>query len=60
MTAEKETEYLFDKNMECPVCDSVFRTRVVKTGRVRRLESDFDLRPRHPDVDTIKIVDIRH
>ena len=54
MTAEKEAEYLFDKNVECPVCDSTFRTRVVKTGRVRRLESDFDLRPRHPDVDTIK------
>ena len=43
MTAEKEAEYLFDKNVECPVCDSTFRTRVVKTGRVRRLESDFDL-----------------
>ena len=54
MTAEKEAEYLFDKNVECPLCDSTFRTRVVKTGRVRRLESDFDLRPRHPDVDTIK------
>ena len=47
MTAEKEAEYLFDKNVECPVCDSTFRTRVVKTGRVRRLESDFDLRPHY-------------
>ena len=35
-----EEEFLLDKNVRCPVCDHVFRTRVVKTGRVKRLEPD--------------------
>lgn len=33
-----ETEFLLDKSIRCPVCDNVFRTRMVKTGRVKRME----------------------
>ena len=32
----------------------VFRTRMVKTGRVKRMEPDFDLRPRFQYIDTNK------
>ena len=32
-----ETEFLLDKSIRCPVCDNVFRTRMVKTGRNRIL-----------------------
>ena len=49
-----ETEFLLLKSIRCPVCDHVFRTRLVKTGRVKRLEPDFDLRPRFAYIDTNK------
>ena len=49
-----ETEFLLLKSIRCPVCDHVFRTRLVKTGRVKRLEPDFDLRPRFAYTDTNK------
>lgn len=48
------TEFLLLKSIRCPVCDHVFRTRLVKTGRVKRLEPDFDLRPRFAYIDTNK------
>ena len=49
-----ETEFLLLKSIRCPVCDHVFRTRLVKTGLVKRLEPDFDLRPRFAYIDTNK------
>ena len=49
-----ETEFLLLKSIRCPVCDHVFRTRLVKTGRVKSLEPDFDLRPRFAYIDTNK------
>ena len=49
-----ETEFLLLKSIRCRVCDNVFRTRLVKTGRVTRLEPDFDLRPRFAYIDTNK------
>lgn len=50
----EETEFLLAKTAHCPVCDHVFHTRVVKTGRARRMEPDFDLRPRFAHIDTNK------
>lgn len=50
----KEVEFLLDKSIHCPVCDTVFKTRVVKNGRVKRMEPDFDLRPRFQYIDTNK------
>lgn len=49
-----ETEFLLAKSIRCPVCDQVFRTKRVKTGRVKRLEPDFDLRPKFQYIDTNK------
>lgn len=49
-----ETEFLLSKTVRCPVCDQVFRTQMVKTGRVKRMEPDFDLRPRFEHIDTNK------
>lgn len=49
-----EKEFLLEKSIRCPVCDTVFRTKMVKTGRVKRLEPDFDLRPRFQYIDTNK------
>ena len=52
--APKEEDFLLDKGVRCPICDTVFKSRMVKSGRARRLESDRDLRPRFEYIDTIK------
>lgn len=49
-----EEEFLFDKKIRCVVCDKEFKTRVIKNGRIRRLEPDEDLRPRFQYIDTLK------
>lgn len=49
-----EEEFLLDKNVQCVICDKVFKTKMVKNGRVKRLEPDRDLRPRFQHIDTLK------
>jgi hypothetical protein len=49
-----EEEFLLDKSAHCPVCDTAFKTRAVKSGRARRLQPDQDLRPRFAYIDTNK------
>lgn len=50
----KEEDFILDKTVRCPVCDKVFKAKLVKSARVRRLEPDFDLRPNHEHIDTVK------
>lgn len=61
VSAEKKTveiptekDFLLEKSIRCVVCDKVFRTKMVKSGRVKRLEPDMDLRPRYQYIDTLK------
>lgn len=49
-----EENFLLDKAVRCAVCDKVFKTKMVKNGRVKRLEPDMDLRPRFEYIDTLK------
>jgi hypothetical protein len=49
-----EEEFLLDKSARCPVCETAFKTRAVKSGRARRLPPDQDLRPRFAYIDTNK------
>lgn len=49
-----EETFILEKAVRCPVCDKVFKTKMLKNGRVKRLESDKDLRPRHQYIDTLK------
>ena len=49
-----ESTYVFDKSMNCPVCDSDFKTKQVKTGKARFLGTEADLRPLYSGIDTIK------
>lgn len=51
---EKETDFLFTKRVTCVVCGKMFETRVIKSGSLRRLEPEFDLRPRFRYVDALK------
>lgn len=50
----KETDFLLLKSVRCPICDGVFRTPVIKSGRAKRKEPDLDLRPRFEHIDTNK------
>ncbi len=49
-----EEELIFDKTYRCPVCDFEFKTKMVRTGKVRLIGADSDLRPRYQTVDSLK------
>ena len=49
-----EEDFLLLKTAVCPICDNVFSSMAVKSGRARRLQPDFDLRPRFESIDVNK------
>ena len=49
-----ETEFIFDKTIKCPVCDSEFKAKAIKTGKAKLLGVDEDLRPKYQGVDSLK------
>ncbi|MBQ8279188.1 MAG: DUF2225 domain-containing protein [Roseburia sp.] len=49
-----EDAFLLEKGIRCAVCDKGFKAKMIKNGRVKRLEPDLDLRPRFQYIDTIK------
>ncbi|MCD7835569.1 MAG: DUF2225 domain-containing protein [Lachnospiraceae bacterium] len=49
-----EKELIYDKNLQCPVCDNKFTTKIVKTGKAKIMGTDFDLRPRYEGIDPVK------
>lgn len=49
-----EEEFLLDKTVRCKCCDTVFKTKTIKNGRLKRLEPDKDLRPRFQYIDSLK------
>ncbi|BCN32339.1 DUF2225 domain-containing protein [Anaeromicropila herbilytica] len=50
----KETDLLFDKTHVCPVCDNEFKSKTIRTGKVKLVSADTDLRPRYQEVDSLK------
>lgn len=49
-----EKELLYDKQVTCPICDKEVTVKLVRSGKLRRMEPDFDLRPRYEGLDTLK------
>lgn len=49
-----EEDIIFDKTYTCPVCDSEFKSKSVKTGKVKLHSLDSDLRPRYLQADPLK------
>ena len=49
-----QIKIIVEKGLRCPVCDKVFKTKMIKSGRIKRMEPDKDLRPRHEYIDTLK------
>jgi uncharacterized protein (DUF2225 family) len=49
-----EADVIFDKTYTCPVCDKEFKSKTVKTGKVKLISADMDLRPKYQQVDSLK------
>lgn len=54
ITAKSEEAYLFSKKVQCTVCQKEFETKGIRSSKLRRLQADFDLRPRYRDIDPLK------
>lgn len=54
VTKIHEEDFIFDKTFKCPCCDTEFKSKFIKTGRVKLLSLDTDLRPRYQEVDSLK------
>lgn len=40
-----EADVIYDKTFRCPVCESSFTSKIMRTGKGKLLRTDFDLRP---------------
>ncbi len=49
-----ESDFIFDKTYTCPVCDKGFKSKTVKTGKVKLISADTDLRPKYQHMDSLK------
>ena len=49
-----EADLVFDKTYNCPVCDKEFKSKTVKTGKVKLVSMDTDLRPKYQMMDSLK------
>ncbi len=49
-----EADLIFDKSYTCPVCDKEFKAKTIKTGKVKLISADTDLRPKYQFVDSLK------
>ena len=52
----QEEDLLFDKSFTCPVCDEEFHSKMVRTGKVKLLSADSDLRPKYQMVDSLNMM----
>lgn len=50
----KETDFLFDKTTECPVCYEEFKARTMKVGKAKLNRTDLDLRPIYENIEPLK------
>lgn len=50
----QEKDFLFDKSYECPVCGKSFKNRTVRSGKLRLIESEKDLKPVYDQMEPLK------
>lgn len=50
----KESDFLFDKTYTCPACDTEFKVKSVRGGKVHLLGADSDLKPIYKEIDSLK------
>lgn len=49
-----EKDLIYEKSFTCPICDTKFNTKVMKTGKDKLVKQDKDLRPVYEVVDAQK------
>ncbi|MDE7326680.1 MAG: DUF2225 domain-containing protein [Lachnospiraceae bacterium] len=49
-----EADLIFDKNYTCPVCEKEFKAKAIRTGKIKLVAADSDLRPKYQSVDSLK------
>lgn len=49
-----EEDLIFEKTFKCPVCDSEFKCKTVRTGKAKLVSQDMDLRPKYQGIDPLK------
>ena len=50
----EEPDFLFDRKYICPVCGSSIKSKTVRSGHVKVVGTDMDLRPKYEQLDTLK------
>lgn len=50
----EEQDFLYDKKYTCPICETVFPARTIRSAKVKMLGADIDLRPRYEQADKLK------
>lgn len=50
----KETDFIFEKTIECVCCKKEFQIFTIKTGKARLVRQDKDLRPVFAGIDPLK------
>lgn len=54
LNVHTESEFIFDKKYQCPVCGKDFTSKCVKTGKARLINSDADLKPNYSGIEPLK------
>lgn len=50
----REKDLVYDKTFECPVCNTKFTAKIMKTGKARLIATDQDLRATYEGIDAVK------
>lgn len=50
----QEKDLIYDRSFVCPVCDSSFSAKIMKSNKARLLGTDQDLRARYDGIDAVK------
>ena len=50
----QEKDLIYDRSFVCPVCDSSFTSKVMKSNKAKLLGTDADLRARYDGIDASK------
>lgn len=54
-TKKREIDVLFDKSYQCPICDYNFKVKAVRSGKVKLIDQDEELRPIYENhIDPLK------
>lgn len=49
-----ESELIFEKTMSCPVCGKEFKSKAVRTGKAKLVNTDTDLKPNYQGFEPLK------